>query len=120
MNTFIPTDGAGALFGKEIFETGEISISGNWTTPEGVYIELSATLLEDGSLKLSGKVPGHPELSCTGILKPTTPVGSYKAGYICIKGGDRVEEYKLDSRHTLDHRCLPYRFIWETSNRVAI
>jgi hypothetical protein len=120
MSTFIPTNGTGALFAKSDFETGEISITGNWTSPEGLDMQLTAVLLEDGSLSISGELAGHPEISCTGLLMPTEYAGGYKAGVISIQGKDRVREYKVNSKGRVDRNNLPYRFIWMASNRVAI
>lgn len=122
MSTFIPNNGSGALFAKAN-DDGEIIVTGNWTSPEGLDFTLHATIIDDGSLSVSGELAGHPEISLTGLLMDPEYNGRatvYKQGCFQVVGRDRVREYKVNSKAKEDRNNLPYRSIWMASNRVAI
>lgn len=117
-DAFVRKHNSGALFAKADRDTGEIvSISGEFTTPEGVLIYLKGEMVDEGAISLVGSVKDHPRIPVHGLLMPQEYDDSYKGGVLTV--GKKV--YHLNSLPKVDRNDEPYRFVWGTNNtkRVA-
>jgi hypothetical protein len=98
----------GALFAVADPETGELKgISGSFTPAEGITIDLTGTLLQDGAVSLVGQLIGS-SVAVRGLLRPESYNPDYKSGTLIIG----VRRYHVNSKTLSDRKGLPYRFIW--------
>ena len=123
-STYVPTPGKGALFAMADRDTGEIaSITGRFTTPEGLDIRLDGQLGDDGILTLVGSVDGIKGADITGYLSDDDSVEgdhTYKRGTLTVSGKKLTKEYKLNSKVMTSKNGEPYRFIWISNNRMRV